>query len=108
LVFFPLCLLEFELKILEPKLAQGTEARLPEDNGGPESVARIVPFANLRLQSAVTADSGSHSPLSTQLMPFVRPVLFAVLPLLVVLNKVVPFAAAPDDSGWWPSEFSPS
>jgi len=40
-------------------------------------------------------------------MRCVRPVLFVVLPLLVVLVEVVHFAAAADDSGWWPSELGP-
>jgi len=44
----------------------------------------------------------------TQLMRCVRPLFFMVLPLLVVLNEVVRFAAAADDSGWWPSEFGSS
>jgi len=33
---------------------------------------------------------------------------FVVLLPLVVLDKVVDFAAAADDSGWWPSELCPS
>jgi len=41
-------------------------------------------------------------------MRCVRPVFFVVLPLLVVLVEVVRFAAAADDSGWWPSEVCPS
>jgi len=61
-----------------PKLARGTEACVPED-------------------------SGSDSATSAQLIQCVRPVFFVVLPLLVVLVEVVCFAAAADDSGWWPS-----
>jgi len=41
-------------------------------------------------------------------MRCVCPVFFVVLPFLVVLVEVVHFAAAVDDSGWWPSELSPS
>jgi len=41
-------------------------------------------------------------------MRCVCPVFFVVLPLLVVLVEVVRFAAAADDSGWWPSELCPS
>jgi len=41
-----------------------------------------------------------------QLMRCVRPVIFVELPLLVVLDEVVRFAAAVDDSGWWPPELS--
>jgi len=102
----PLCLLE--LKTPVPKLAQGTEACLPGDDVGPESRAGIASFAKSRPRSAATSDSGSHSPTSAQLMRSVRPVFFVVLPLLVVLDEVVRFAAAADDSGWWPSEFGSS
>ena len=35
-------------------------------------------------------------------------VFFVVEQLLVVLDEVVGFAAAADDSGWWPSELYPS
>ena len=63
-----------------PKLARGTEACVPEE-------------------------SGSDSPMSAQLMRWVRPVFFVVLPLLVVLDKVVRFAATADDSSWWIFEF---
>jgi len=41
-------------------------------------------------------------------MRCVRPLFFVVLPLLVVLDEVVHFAAAAYDSGWWPSELCPS
>jgi len=41
-------------------------------------------------------------------MRCVPPVIFVVLPLQVVLDEVVRFAAAADDSGWWPSEFGSS
>jgi len=75
------CLLD--LKIRVPKLARETEACVPED-------------------------FGSDSPTSAQLMQGVRPVFFVVLPLLVVLVELVHFAAAADDSGWWPSELCPS
>jgi len=68
----------------------------------------IAPSAKSRPRSAATSDSGSDSPTSAQLMRCVHPVLFVVLPLLVVLDEVVHFAAAADDSGWWPSEFSSS
>jgi len=66
-----------------PKLARGTEACVPED-------------------------SGSDSPTSAQLVRCIGLVFFMVLPLLVVLVEVVRFAAAADDSGWWPSELSAS
>ena len=66
-----------------PKLARGTEACVPED-------------------------SASDSPTSAQLMRCVRLVFFVVLPLLVVLDEVVRFAAAADDAGWWPSELCQS
>jgi len=102
----PLCLLELKTRVL--KLAQGTEACLPEDDVGPESGAVIAPFAKSRPRSAATSDSGSDSPTSAQLMRCVRPVFFVVLPLLVVLDEVVRFAAAAEDSGWWPSEFGSS
>jgi len=75
------CLLD--LKTPVPKLARGTEACVP-------------------------ANSGSDSPTSAQLMRCVRLVFFVVLPLLVVLDEVVRFAAAADDSGWWLSELCPS
>ena len=75
------CLLD--LKTPVPKLARGTEACVPED-------------------------SASDSPTSAPLMQFFRLVLFVVLPLLVVLDEVVRFAAAADNSGWWPSELCPS
>jgi len=38
-------------------------------------------------------------------MRWVRPVFFVVLPLLVVLDMVVRFAATAADSGWWIFEF---
>jgi len=72
-----------DLKTLVPKLARGTEACVPED-------------------------SGSDAPTSAQLMRCVCLVFFVVLPLLVVLDQVVRFPAAADDSGWWPSELCPS
>jgi len=75
------CLVDLKTRV--PKLARGTDACLPED-------------------------SGSDSPTSAQLMRGVRPVSFVVLPRLVVLVEVVRFAAAADDSGWWPSELCPS
>jgi len=102
----PLCLLELKTRV--PKLAQGTEAYLPGDDVGPESRPGIAPFAKSRTRAAAKSDSGSDSPMSTQLMRCVRPVFFVVLPLLVVLNEVVRFAAAADDSGWWLSEFGSS
>jgi len=102
----PLCLVELKTRV--PKLAQGTEACLPGDNVGLESGAVIAPFAKSRPRSAVTSDSGSDSPTSAQLIRCVRPVFFVVLPLLVVLDEVVYFAAAADPSGWWPSEFGSS
>jgi len=37
-------------------------------------------------------------------MRCVRLVIFVVLPLLVVLDEVVHFAAAADNCGWWLSE----
>ena len=103
LVTCALCLLE--LKTPVPKLAQGTEACLPGDDVGPDSGAVIAPFAKSGPRSAATSDSGSDSPMSSQLMRCVRAVFFVVLPLLVVLDEVVRFAAAADDSGWCPSEF---
>jgi len=75
------CLLD--LKTPVTKLAQGTEACVPEDYG-------------------------SDLPTYAQLMRCVRRVFFVVLPLLVVLVEVVRFAAAAHDSGWWPSELCPS
>jgi len=101
----PLCLLE--LKIRVPKLAQGTEACLPGDDVGPESRGGIAQFAKSRPRSAATLDSGSDAPMSAQVIRCVCTVLFVVLQLLGVLNEVVRFAAAVDDSGWWPSELAP-
>jgi len=75
------CLLDLKTQV--PRLARGTEACVPEN-------------------------SGSDSPTSAQLMQCVRLVLFVVFPLLVVLDKVVRFAAAADHSGWWRSELCPS
>jgi len=75
------CLLDLKTRV--PKLARGTEACVPED-------------------------SGSDSPTSAQLMPCVPTVFFGALRLLVVVDEVVWFAAAADDSGSWPSEFRPS
>jgi len=75
------CLLDLKTRV--PKLARGTEACVQED-------------------------SGSDSPTSAQLMRCVRLVFFVVLPLLVVLVEVVRFAAAADESGWWPSQLCPS
>jgi len=75
------CLIDLKTRV--PKLARGTEDCVPED-------------------------SGSDSPMSAQLMRCVHPVFFVVLPLLVVLVEVVRFAAAADDSGWWPSELCPA
>jgi len=75
------CLLDLKTRV--PKLARGTEV-------------------------CVLEDSGCDLPTSAQLMWCVRPVFFVGLPLLVVLVEVVHFAAAADDSGWWPSELSPS
>jgi len=102
----PLCLLE--LKTRMPKLAQGTEACLPGDDVGPDSAAGIVQFAKSRPGSAATSDPRPDWPMSAQLLRCVRAVLFVVLPLQVVVDKVVRFAAAADDSGWWPSEFGSS
>jgi len=102
----PLCLLE--LKIRVPKLAQGTEACLPGDDVGPESGGGIGQFAKSKPRSAATSDSGTDSPMSTQVIRCVRTVFFVVLQLQGVLNEVVHFAAAVDDSGWWPSEFGSS
>ena len=41
------------------------------------------------------------------MMRSVRLVVFVVLSLLVVLDKVVLFVAAADNTGWWPSELCP-
>jgi len=41
-------------------------------------------------------------------MRCVHILIFVVFPLLVVLDEVVRFAAAADDSSWWPSELGPS
>ena len=71
------CLLDLKTRV--PKLPRGTEAWVPEG-------------------------SGTDSPTSCQLILCVRPVFFVVLPLLMVLDEVVRFAVAPDDSSWWPSE----
>jgi len=102
----PLCLLELKTQV--PKLAQGTEACFPGDDVGAESGAGIALFAKWSPRSATTSDSGSDLPTSAQLMRCVRPVFFVVLPLVVVVAKLVRFAAAADDSGWWPSEFGSS
>jgi len=59
-------------------------------------------------KACLLEDSGSDWPISAELMRCIRLVFFVVLPLLVVLDKVVGFAAIADDSGWWPSELCPS
>jgi len=71
------------LKTRVLKLARGTEACVPED-------------------------CGSDLPTSAELIDSVRLVVFVVLPLLLVLDDIVHFAAAADDSGWWPSVLCPS
>jgi len=61
-------------------------------------------FRSVSCPPCVPEDSGSDSPTSAQLMRCVHLVFFVVLPLMVVLDEVVRFAAAADDSGWWLSE----
>ena len=99
-VSHPLCLLD--LKIRVSKLARGIEAFSPGEDVKLESRAREAGIA-LDAKScpglAATLYSGSHSPMSAQLIRDVRPVFLVVLPLLVVLDKGGRPAAIADDSG---------
>jgi len=64
----------------------------------PESKARTTLVAKLRLES------GSGSSMFARPLHTHCPVFCILLLVFLELNLVILFAAAADDSGWWPSE----
>jgi len=77
-----------------PKSAAGAEGCLLGDGVKPESMAGTTLVAKLQFES------GTGSLTSARQLPTLCPVLHMLVPVLFVLNLLIPFAAAADDLGW--------
>ena len=95
-VSLPIC--QPDLKAQMPKSVGGAEGCLLGDGVKPESKARTTLVAELGFESG----SGSLRP--ARPLHTLCPVFRMLLPGFLVLNLVILFAAAADDSGLWPSE----
>jgi len=87
-----------DLKARMPKSVEGAEGCLVGDGVKLEAKARTTLVAELWFKSG-SGSSMSAGPLRTLCLVFRM-----LLPVFLVLNLVILFAAAVDDLGWWPSE----